>query len=49
MTFQNLHFGYPGASVLVTGGSSGLGAGVAAAFRDAEANVMITGNPANIR
>jgi len=46
MTYRNLRFDYTGASILVTGGSSGLGAGVASAFRDAGANVMITGTRA---
>jgi 3-oxoacyl-[acyl-carrier protein] reductase len=46
MTFSNLRFDYTGVSVLVTGGTSGLGAGVASAFRDAGANVTITGTRA---
>ncbi len=40
---NNVRFDYSGASVLVTGGTSGLGLGVAAAYRDAGANVAITG------
>ena len=43
MTYRNLRFDYTGASVLVTGGTGGLGAGVATAFRDAGAKVTITG------
>jgi len=37
------YFDYSGASVLVTGGTSGIGAGVAAAYRQAGAQVTITG------
>jgi len=36
-------FDYSGARVLVTGGSNGIGLGVATAFRDAGAHVTITG------
>jgi 3-oxoacyl-[acyl-carrier protein] reductase len=36
-------FDYSGARVLVTGGSNGIGLGVATAFRDAGADVTITG------
>ena len=36
-------FDFSGKSVLVTGGTSGIGAAVAAAFRDAGATVMATG------
>ena len=36
-------FDYEGCRVLVTGGTSGIGAGIAAAFRDAGADVWITG------
>src|SRR5205823_4030185 len=39
-------FDYSGARVLVTGGSNGIGFGVAVAFRDAGAHVMITGTRA---
>lgn len=37
------NFDFSGAKVLVTGGSSGIGAGIAAAFADAGAEVTITG------
>jgi 3-oxoacyl-[acyl-carrier protein] reductase len=36
-------YDFSGAAVLVTGGSSGIGLGIAAAFRDAGASVTITG------
>jgi 3-oxoacyl-[acyl-carrier protein] reductase len=36
-------FDYSGAHVLVTGGTSGIGAGIAAAYREAGAHVTITG------
>jgi NAD(P)-dependent dehydrogenase (short-subunit alcohol dehydrogenase family) len=36
-------FDYGGSRVLVTGGTSGIGAGIAAAFREAGASVTITG------
>ncbi|MEZ5568631.1 MAG: SDR family oxidoreductase [Halioglobus sp.] len=36
-------FDFSGARVLVTGGTSGIGAGIAAAYRDAGAEVTITG------
>src|SRR5579863_6633349 len=36
-------FDYTGATVLVTGGSNGIGLGVATAFREAGAQVTITG------
>jgi NAD(P)-dependent dehydrogenase (short-subunit alcohol dehydrogenase family) len=42
-SWKNICFDYNGATVLVTGGTSGLGAGVAAAYRDAGAKVIITG------
>jgi 3-oxoacyl-[acyl-carrier protein] reductase len=41
--WKNVRFDYGGANVLVTGGTSGLGAGVAAAYRDAGARVIVTG------
>jgi len=41
--WQNVRYDYRGASVLVTGGTSGIGAGIAAAYRDAGAEVTITG------
>jgi len=40
-------FDYAGARVLVTGGSNGIGLGVATAFRDAGAEVTITGTRAS--
>lgn len=40
-------FDYSGARVLVTGGSNGIGLGVARAFRDAGAGVTITGTRAS--
>jgi len=39
----NAKFDYSGADVLVTGGTSGIGAGIAAAYLEAGANVTITG------
>ncbi len=39
-------FDYSGARVLVTGGTSGIGHGIACAFRDAGADVIITGTRA---
>jgi 3-oxoacyl-[acyl-carrier protein] reductase len=41
--WQNVRYDYKGARVLVTGGTSGIGAGIAAAYRDAGAEVTITG------
>jgi len=41
--WPNVEYNYQGASVLVTGGTSGIGAGIAAAYRDAGAQVTITG------
>jgi NAD(P)-dependent dehydrogenase (short-subunit alcohol dehydrogenase family) len=41
--WPNVKYNYQGASVLVTGGTSGIGAGIAAAYRDAGAKVTITG------
>jgi 3-oxoacyl-[acyl-carrier protein] reductase len=46
MGYRNLQFDYAGSSVLITGGSSGLGAGVASAFLEAGAQVTITGTRA---
>ncbi|WP_150294117.1 SDR family NAD(P)-dependent oxidoreductase [Sphingobium estronivorans] len=40
---SNIHHDYAGAHVLVTGGTSGIGAATAAAYRDAGAEVTITG------
>jgi 3-oxoacyl-[acyl-carrier protein] reductase len=42
-TWQNVNYDYHGAAVLVTGGTSGIGAGIAAAYREAGAEVTITG------
>ena len=47
-TWPNVHFDYKGASVLITGGTSGIGAGIAAAYRDAGAEVHITGTRASV-
>lgn len=41
--WRNPRFDYTGAKVLVTGGTSGIGAATAAAYRDAGADVTITG------
>lgn len=41
--FQGISYDYSGATVLVTGGSNGIGLGCAQAYRDAGANVIITG------
>jgi NAD(P)-dependent dehydrogenase (short-subunit alcohol dehydrogenase family) len=45
-TWTNVSYNYRGAQVLVTGGTSGIGAGIAAAYRDAGAEVTITGTRA---
>lgn len=45
--WSNPRFDYSGAKVLVTGGTSGIGAATAAAYRDAGANVTITGTRAS--
>ncbi len=42
-SWQNITYNYRGAQVLVTGGTSGIGAGIAAAYREAGAEVVITG------
>lgn len=42
-TWPTLKFDFSGAHVLVTGGSNGIGAGIAAAYRAAGADVTITG------
>ena len=43
MKWGDLSFDFSGASVLVTGGTGGIGGGIAEAFRDAGAEVTITG------
>ncbi|MBK8861044.1 MAG: hypothetical protein IPN48_09085 [Sphingomonadales bacterium] len=40
--WSNVTFDYAGAHVLVTGGTSGLGASIAQAYRGAGAEVIIT-------
>lgn len=47
MAWDNVHYAFAGAQVLVTGGTSGIGAGIAAAFADAGAEVTITGTRAS--
>lgn len=42
-TWVDVRFDYGGANILVTGGSHGIGAGIAAAFHAAGANVTVTG------
>lgn len=42
-SFSNVEFDYSGFRVLVTGGSNGIGAGIAQAYRAAGAEVTITG------
>lgn len=44
--WPNPRYDFNGAHVLVTGGSNGIGAGIAAAYRDAGAHVTITGTRA---
>lgn len=46
-SWANPRFDYRGAQVLVTGATSGIGAGIAAAYRDAGAAVTITGTRAS--
>jgi 3-oxoacyl-[acyl-carrier protein] reductase len=46
MSWTDLDYDFAGARVLVTGGTSGLGAAIAAAYRDAGARVTITGTRA---
>jgi 3-oxoacyl-[acyl-carrier protein] reductase len=45
--WPNIAFDYKGAHVLVTGGTSGIGAGIAAAYREAGADVTVTGTKAS--
>lgn len=47
MAWRELHFDFDGARVLVTGGTSGIGAAVAAAFADSGAAVTVTGTRAS--
>ena len=49
MTWPNVKFDFSGASVLVTGATGGLGGAVASAFREAGANVAITGTKASAK
>lgn len=42
-SWSNIRFDYAGCHVLVTGGTSGIGAGIAAAYGEAGARVTITG------
>jgi NAD(P)-dependent dehydrogenase (short-subunit alcohol dehydrogenase family) len=46
-SWPNIRFDYSGAAVLVTGGTSGIGAGIAAAYRAAGADVTVTGTRAS--
>jgi NAD(P)-dependent dehydrogenase (short-subunit alcohol dehydrogenase family) len=46
-SWPNIRFDYSGAAVLVTGGTSGIGAGIAAAYRAAGAEVTVTGTRAS--
>jgi 3-oxoacyl-[acyl-carrier protein] reductase len=41
--FQGITYDYTGATVLITGGTSGIGLGCAHAYRDAGAEVIVTG------
>jgi 3-oxoacyl-[acyl-carrier protein] reductase len=45
--WKGVRFDFGGANVLVTGGTGGLGAAVAAAYRDAGAHVIVTGTKAS--
>lgn len=44
--FQGISYDYTGATVLITGGTSGIGLGCAHAYRDAGAEVIVTGRKA---
>ena len=46
-TWANVRFDYAGRHVLVVGGTTGIGAGIARAYRDAGATVSITGQKAS--
>ncbi len=46
-TWSDCPYDYRGAEVLVTGGSNGIGAAIAAAYKAAGANVTITGTRAS--
>jgi 3-oxoacyl-[acyl-carrier protein] reductase len=46
-TWPNVRFDFSGSSLLVTGGTSGIGAGIAAAYHAAGAEVTITGTRAS--
>ena len=46
-TWPNVRYDFTGARVLVTGGTSGIGAGIASAYRAAGAEVTITGTRAS--
>ena len=45
--FDRISYDYTGASVLVTGGTSGIGLACARAYREAGATVSITGRAAS--
>jgi len=47
--WANVRYDYRGAAVLVTGGTSGIGAGIAAAYQAAGAEVTITGTRPSVR
>src|SRR6187455_907204 len=47
IAWPNPRFDYSGAHVLVTGGTSGIGAGVATAYRTAGAHVTVAGTRAS--
>jgi len=47
-SWPNVRFDYTGATVLITGGTSGIGAGIAAAYRSAGAEVHVTGTRASV-
>ena len=47
--FKGVTYDYAGATVLVTGGSSGIGLACAQEYRDAGAEVIVTGRKAGRR